>query len=59
MGDKLDKLIEQSYYRQGAGVQINIMDIGRLFKDVREAVSKGQEINGAVAAAIVRYAVKA
>ena len=53
--DKLDKAIEQAYYVHGAGTQINIMDIGKLFRDVRADVAGGAELVPAVQAAISRY----
>ena len=47
---QLDKMVEQAYYKQGRGVQINIMDIGKLFKDVSEAYLAGQDLDEAVKA---------
>ena len=52
---QLDKMVEQAYYKQGRGVQINIMDIGKLFKDVSEAYLAGQDLDEAVKEAIKKY----
>jgi len=35
----MDKAIETEYYRQGNGVQISIMDIPKLWNDVRADIT--------------------
>ena len=53
---KLDKNIEQEYYKQGHGVQINIMDITKVFRDCREDVTQnGLSLEMAVSNAIAKY----
>jgi hypothetical protein len=53
--NELDSQIEKEYYAQGSGVQINIMDITRIFSDCRAAVGAGTSLKDAVAAAIAKY----
>ena len=57
--DELDNQIERSYYRQCAGTLISVLDIPRLFADVRRDVIGGQDLDGAVLAAIQRFNVAA
>lgn len=47
-----DQLIEQTYYRLGQGVQINIMDIGKVFAMGRAALKAGQDLDEAIKLAI-------
>lgn len=49
---KLDKEIEAIYYRYGSGVQINIMDIGKIFRAGRDAHARGEPMEPAIVAAI-------
>jgi hypothetical protein len=54
----LDKAIEQEWYRQGFGVQVDIMDIPKIFRDVRAAMLAGGEgdvMKAAVAEAVKKY----
>tara|TARA_Y100000310_G_C20159437_1_gene568455 strand:+ start:201 stop:416 length:216 start_codon:yes stop_codon:yes gene_type:complete len=53
--DKLDRDIEKAWYKQGFGVQINIMNIPKVFREVRAAVQGGQSIKDGVADAIKKY----
>lgn len=53
--DKLDKAIEQEYYRQASGVQINIMSIGKIYADCRAAVAAGKALESAMAEAVAKY----
>lgn len=55
MAKRIDKDIEASYYKHCAGTTIDVMDIGKLYKDVREAVNAGTEVDVAVQAAIKKY----
>ena len=52
----LDKAIEQVYYRFGNGVQINIMDISKIYDDCRPAARQGIEaLEAAMQTAIAKY----
>lgn len=51
----LDQAIEQEYYKQAKGVQIDIMDIGKVFTDVRKAVTAGLTLESAMTEAIDKY----
>ncbi len=53
--DTVDALIEQAYYRYSAGTQISIMDIPKLFRDVKLEVAGGTDMDTAVQNAIARY----
>lgn len=53
--DKLDKAIEQEYYRQASGVQINIMSIGKIYADCRAAIAAGETLESAMAKAVAKY----
>ena len=53
--DSVDALIEQAYYRYSSGTQISIMDIPKLFRDVKLEVAGGTDMNTAVQNAITRY----
>ena len=52
---KLEKEIERLYYKNGDGVQINIMNIGKVFSDCTEAYNRGEDLETAVLAAIAKY----
>lgn len=51
----LDKAIEQAYYRLAQGKQIGIMDIPKVFKDCRLAITQGATLDQAMRAAILMY----
>ena len=57
--DKLDTQIAALYTRHAQGIQINVMDIGKLYADVRAAVATGTDTETAVKAAIQVYGIKA
>jgi hypothetical protein len=52
---QLRKDIEQEYYKQGNGVEINIMSIGKIYADVTAAVNGGKSLQDAMAEAIAKY----
>jgi hypothetical protein len=55
--DPLDKKIGEAWHRLASGVQVSVMDIPRIFRDVRLEVSAGTELDAAVRLAIARYQV--
>lgn len=47
----IDKQIEQVYYRKCSGIQINIMDITKVFKEGRRLIAEsksGEELDAAI-----------
>ncbi len=48
----LDKAIEQAYYRNCKGRQIDIMKINKLYAFVKEKVAEGADLESAVIHAI-------
>lgn len=51
----LDKQIEAEYYKQGSGVMVDIMDIGKIFRDVKLELAAGTPLPTAISAAIAKY----
>ncbi len=51
---QFDKDVETAYYKHGQGVQINIMDIPKVFSDAKVAVAAGLTIEESVVASIAR-----
>jgi len=43
---QIDKRIEAAYYATCSGVQINIMDIGKVFAEGRRALAEGADEDG-------------
>jgi len=54
-GKALEKEIEKVYYKLGHGVQIDIMDIGAVFKMGAAGYEKDGDIEAAIAAAIKKF----
>ena len=52
---QLDKAIADSYHRLGDRVEINIMDICKIYKDVEAGFNSGQTIDEAMVTAIAKY----
>lgn len=50
----IDKLIERAYYRVAQGVQINVMDIAKIYRAGHAAAQAGGEVEAAVAAAVAQ-----
>lgn len=51
----LDKLIEKAYYANCAGTMINVMNIGKLFRDVKLELAVGTDLEVAMKTAIAKY----
>ncbi len=47
---KLDKEIEQVYYANCSGIQIDIMDISKVFAEGRKARAEGRDMKEAIVA---------
>jgi len=56
---KLDRAIEQAYYRLAAGKHISILDIPKVFAESRRAISAGSTTDQAVRAAVLMYCMEA
>ena len=52
---QLDHAIGAAWHKQASGIQIAMMDIPKIFADVRRVVSEGIEIHHARDKAIHRY----
>lgn len=48
----LDKQIERIFYTRCAGVQLNVLDIGKVFAAGRAAAATGADLEAAVIAAV-------
>jgi hypothetical protein len=51
----MDAEIERIYYRLGQGVQISVLDIGRIFAAGRAAIIGNRDVEAAIAEAIATY----
>lgn len=54
---KLDAEITRLFYKHASGVQINILDLGKIHVAGREAAASGTSVEDAVVAAIARFRV--
>jgi len=52
---QLDVAITESYYRNAKGTSINIMNIPKLYAEVRAAVAAGRDLDQAMIETIARY----
>lgn len=52
-----DKLIEATFRRVANGVQINIMDIGKIFAAGRTALAEGKDLDTAILAIVAQLRV--
>lgn len=55
--NKLDKQIEQIFYAHCSGIQINVLDIGKVFAAGRAAAAAGESIEAAVIARVAQLRV--
>lgn len=53
--EKIDNLIEAEYYKQASGVQVSVMDIGKIFAECRADLLAGKTMENAVKSAIAKY----
>jgi hypothetical protein len=51
----IDKQIEQEYYKQATGKQINIMDIPNVFVYCKQHIAIGKTLEVAMAEAVAIY----
>ena len=56
-GKKLDAAITAAFNQHGRGIQFNIMDLGKLKRDVQAAYEAGGEIDAAMVTAVAKYRV--
>jgi len=56
-GKKLDAAVSQLFTVYGANVQFNIMDLGKIMRDVVAAHEAGADMAGAMQAAVAKYRV--
>jgi hypothetical protein len=49
---EIERLIEVTYYKHGHGVQIDIMDIPKIFKIGEKAIADGKDLEEAIKQAI-------
>jgi len=50
-----DRLIEQTFYKYGHGVQISIFDIPKIFKIGQDALETGADLDTAMQTAIAQF----
>jgi hypothetical protein len=46
----IDREIEAAYYRRCSGIEINVMDIGKVFDAGRKAHAEGADVEAAIVA---------
>ncbi len=51
----IDREISKAWSRLASGVQVNVMDIPKIFRDARDLVSLGQSVDDAIRSLIPRY----
>lgn len=55
--NQIDKEVKRAWYRNASGVQVPILDIPKIFRDIKLEVAAGVDIDTATRAAIDRYQV--
>lgn len=52
---KMEKEVEQMWYKIASGVQVNIMDIGKIFKRGVTALKEGRDLETELKACVVDF----
>jgi hypothetical protein len=50
----IDRQVEAMYYRIASGVQIDVMDIGKVFDAGRTAIAAGEDLEAALRAIVAQ-----
>lgn len=53
----LDREIEAAYYRHAQGVQVNMLDIPKIFRDAKLELAAGKPLDEAMIEIVKRYRV--
>lgn len=51
----VDSLIEKAWNQHAHGIQVNVMDISKIFSECRTAMASGTTVEDAVKAAIAKW----
>lgn len=54
-GKALDKEISRAWSQHASGVQVGIMDMPKIFKDIKDAYAQGTSLEDAIRAAAEKY----
>ncbi len=52
---QLEKAVEQAWYKLASGVQVNIMDLGKIFDRGVAALKEGKDLDTEIKACIEEY----
>ena len=52
---KTEKQIESAWYRLASGVEVDIMDLGKIYRDAKLELADGASLDDAVKTQIARY----
>ena len=55
LAKRLDKEVEQAFYRHGSNIQFNVMDLSKVSGDTKTAVLAGGDIDEAMKVAVAKY----
>ncbi len=53
--NKLDRAVDAAFKRHGNCVQFNMMDLGKISRETRDAVIAGRDIDEAMQTAVAKY----
>jgi len=53
--DKMDKEISRGWTKYASGIQVDIMDMPAIFRDIKSAVEGGESMEKAVKDAVKKY----